>query len=166
MEWGGENGLLVSFIDKASNRSDAICARSCAGRTLLVNGPCAHSYNNVAAMALWLKGGEQKVGEEGKRSIKRKGEGCRKSKLLDFYTISRRTSRSCDSLHRIDATDTSSHWCKFLPQKCRFTCGNYFFNFKKRKAFKMGSINAPTRQAKKRLTIAAIAAHCKSMSCL
>lgn len=67
--WSGVGGmeLLVSFIDKASNRSDAICARPPAWRTLLVNGPCAHSYNYVAAMALWLKGGEQKVGEEGKR---------------------------------------------------------------------------------------------------
>lgn len=57
--------LLVSFIDKTSNRSDAICARSCAGRTLLVDGPCAHSYDNVAALWLWLKGGEQKVGGRG-----------------------------------------------------------------------------------------------------
>lgn len=83
-------------------------------------------------MALWLKGGEQKVGEEGKReSIKRKGEGCRKSKLLDFYTISRRTSKSCDSLRRIDATDTSSQaGANREPQKCRFTSGNYFFNLK------------------------------------
>lgn len=55
---GGENGITSELYNEISNRSDAICARSCAGRTLLVDGPCAHSYDNVAA--LWLKEGRER----------------------------------------------------------------------------------------------------------